>query len=73
MIDKIIKEDLTDISQLSNEAVMEQLDLDEDSAEAVKDACRFYVKHNLGKKEPKGRKEFNFGRRGARVTKGGAF
>ena len=38
MIDKIIKEDLTDISQLSNEAVMEQLDLDEDSAEAVKDA-----------------------------------
>ena len=73
MIEKIIKEDLTEISQLSNEEVMDAFELDEDSAEAVKHACLFYVTHDLAKKEPKKRKEFNFGRRGARVTKGGAF
>mgnify|MGYP003308190479 CR=1 FL=1 len=73
MIENIIKEDLTDISQLSNEEVMDKFDVDEDSAEAVKEACSFYVRHNLGKMEPKRRKEFNFGRRSARVTKGGAF
>lgn len=73
MLNKIIKDDLTDISQLSNDEIMERLDLDEDSAEAVKAACSFYVRHDLGNSEPKRRKEFNFGRRSARVTKGGAF
>ena len=73
MIEEIIKQDLKEISQLSNEEVMDAFELDEDSAEAVKHACLFYVEHNLGKKEPKKRREFNFGRRSARVTKGGAF
>tara|TARA_B100001113_G_C21062337_1_gene601767 strand:+ start:190 stop:411 length:222 start_codon:yes stop_codon:yes gene_type:complete len=73
MLENIIKDDLRDVSQLSNEEVMDKLDLDEDSAEAVKAACSFYIRHNLGKMEPKKRREFNFGRRSARVTKGGAF
>ena len=73
MLENIIKDDLRDVSQLSNEEVMDKLNLDEDSAEAVKAACSFYIRHNLGNMEPKKRREFNFGRRSARVTKGGAF
>ena len=73
MLRDVIKDDLKEVSQLTNEEVMERLDLDEDSAEALKAACSFYVRHNLGQLEPKKRREFNFGRRSARVTKGGAF
>jgi len=73
MLENIIKEDLTEVSQLSNDEIMEKLSLDEDSAEAVKEACRFYVRHNLGRMEPKRKREFNFTRKSARVTKGGAF
>jgi len=69
MIDQIIKKDLARISQYSNEHVMDLLDLDEDSAEAVKAACSTYVKSNLGRSQTT--QKTKFGRKSARVTRGG--
>ena len=51
-INEIVKDDLTKVSEMDSFKIMDLLDLDgEDSAEAVQEACKSYVRSDLGKKD----------------------
>ena len=73
-MDGVIKKDLKRVSQMDTDNIMDLLGLDgEDSAEAVKSACAAYVRSNLGRNEKIRKTEFGgFGRKSARVVKGGS-
>ena len=69
-INEIVKDDLTKVSEMDSFKIMDLLDLDgEDSAEA----CKSYVRSDLGKKDRIKKTEFGgFGRKSARtVVRGG--
>jgi|TARA_R110000824_G_scaffold351685_1_gene538696 hypothetical protein len=73
-INEIVKDDLTKVSEMDSFKIMDLLDLDgEDSAEAVQEACKSYVRSDLGKKDRIKKTEFGgFGRKSARtVVRGG--
>ncbi|GEM_PF-6006299 len=71
LMDKTIKEDLKLVSRMQADDLMDILDLDgEDSAVAVQEACRAYVKSDLGRDK----KSNELGvktRKSARVSRGG--
>tara|TARA_R100000008_G_C3563861_1_gene157916 strand:- start:521 stop:760 length:240 start_codon:yes stop_codon:yes gene_type:complete len=73
-IDDIIKQDLDKVSQMDSDKIMDLLNLDgEDSAFALQEACKSYIRSDLGKKEKTRKTQFGgFGRKSARtVIRGG--
>ena len=70
LIDKTIKEDLKLVSKMQTDDLMNILDLDgEDSAIAVQEACKAYVRSDLGR--DKKSNELVSSRQSARVSRGG--
>ena len=71
LIDKTIKEDLKLVSKMQTDDLMNILNLDgEDSAIAVQEACKAYVRSDLGRDK----KSNELGvktRKSARVSRGG--
>ena len=71
LMDKTIKEDLKLVSKMQADDLMDILDLDgEDSAVAVQEACRAYVKSDLGR-DKKSNELGVKSRKSARVSRGG--
>tara|TARA_R110000823_G_scaffold190903_1_gene322497 strand:- start:1331 stop:1558 length:228 start_codon:yes stop_codon:yes gene_type:complete len=69
-MDDVIKEDLNKVTKMSVDDIMEVLQLDgEDSAVAVQQACRAYVRSDLGRRQ-KNKQEVS-SRQSARVSRGG--